>query len=88
MLRCAENGAWVELADLEIKRRAALAAVTAPGDATACDRYTEAIQHILALDQRTILLAQSGHAMLARQLQTLNIGRSAIRAYARQSYLR
>ena len=79
MLRCAENGEWLELADLEAKRRAVIATAVAPADT---DRYANAIQRILALDQRTMLLAQAGHATLAKQLQTLNIGRSAIHAYA------
>ncbi len=84
MLRCAERGDWLELAGLEAKRRALITAVMQPPEAAACAGYAPAAQRILDLDRRTLILAQAGHSSLAKQLQNINIGRSAVQAYAQQ----
>lgn len=84
MLRCAERGEWLELAALEIQRRDMIGTAP-PLEAAARDTYAQAVRHILAVDQRTAALAQAGHADLAKQLQNIHAGRSAIQAYARQA---
>jgi hypothetical protein len=84
MLSCAERGEWLELADLEAKRHALIAAAMQPPEAAARDSYVQAARRILALDQRTLALAQAGHSALAKQLQSINTGRNAVQAYAQQ----
>ena len=84
MLRCAERGEWLELADLEAKRQALITATMQPPEAAARSDYALAARRILDLDQRTQALAQAGHSALAKQLQSINTGRSAVQAYTQQ----
>ncbi len=85
MLRCAEAGEWLELAGLEHKRLALITMVMTPPDAATRDAYAQVARRILAIDQRTIALAQAGHSALGKQLQSINTGRSAVQAYAQQA---
>jgi hypothetical protein len=81
MLRCAERGEWLELADLETKRYALIAAAMPPPEAATSEAYARSVQRILDLDLRTQALAQAGHSSLAQQLRSINTGRSAVHAY-------
>ncbi len=81
MLRCAERGEWLDLADLETKRYAVIIAAMLPPEASAIAAYARSVQRILDLDQRTQALAQAGHSSLAKQLRSINTGRSAVLAY-------
>ena len=81
MLCCAEQGKWLELADLEARRYVLIAAAKPPLEVTAIPAYARSVQRILALDRRTQVLAQAGHSVLAKQLRGINIGRSAVHAY-------
>lgn len=85
MLCCAQQGEWLQLADLEIKRRALIETTMQTPAADAVEAYEIVARRLLALDQRTLALALAGQANLAQQLQTLNIGRNAVQAYAQQS---
>jgi hypothetical protein len=84
MLRCARAGEWLELAELEARRRDLIAIATAapPLSAQGQDNYRQTLQRVLLLDQQVIALAQSGHTALAKQLQTMSVGRNAVQAYA------
>jgi hypothetical protein len=84
MLRCAQDGEWLALAELEAKRRALIAVAMAalPDVAEDQDHYRQILQRVLRLDQQILPLAQAGHTELAKQLQTISVGRSAMQAYA------
>ena len=84
MLCCAQQGEWMRLAELEIARRALIATTMHAPEAGQAEAYGVAARRLLALDQRTFELAQAGQTSLAKQLQTFNVGRNAIQAYARQ----
>lgn len=81
MLRCAERGEWLELADLEAKRYVLITAAMPPSEAATSEAYARSVQRILDLDLRTQALAQAGHSSLAKQLRSINTGRSAVHAY-------
>lgn len=86
MLSHAEAAEWLELAALENQRRALIAGnlQAAPDDASTAE-YAGTLQRLLALDARIMALAQAGHSALAKQLQAIGLGRSAVQAYAQQS---
>lgn len=81
MLCCAEQGKWLELADLEVKRHALITAAKLSPGVTTIAAYARSVQRILDIDRRTQALAQAGHSALAKQLRGIYIGRSAVHAY-------
>ena len=83
MLRCAQAGEWLALAELEARRRDLIAVAMAAPPATTeeQDHYRKILQRVLRLDQQIMPLAQAGHAELAKQLQTITVGRNAVQAY-------
>lgn len=85
MLQCAEQGDWLQLAGLESQRRALIEKhMTQASVNETQGAYAEAARRILALDERTMSLALAGRSSIAKQIQTFNIGRSAVHAYAQQ----
>lgn len=85
MLQCAEAGDWLELARLEIERRALIERdmTRLPASETQ-QAYAEAARRILTLDERTLSLALAGRVGIAEQLHAFNTGRNAVQAYAQQ----
>lgn len=81
MLRCAERGEWLQLADVEAQRYAFITAAMHLQDAEASEACAQSTRRILEIDQRTMALAQAGHSELAKQLRSINTGRNAVHAY-------
>ncbi len=84
MLGCAQQDEWLQLADLEIKRRALIETTMQTPAADAVEAYEIVTRRLLALDRCTIDLAQAGQSSLAKQMHALNTGRDAIQAYTQQ----
>ena len=85
LLRHAEAGEWLELAALENQRRALInTGMRAPPADVDCADYAQALQTLLSLDKQTMALAHAGQVELAKQLQVIGLGRSAVQAYAQQ----
>lgn len=85
MLRCAEQGDWLQLAALESQRRALIETHMALTPANGTAAYIHAARRLLTLDERTLSLAIAGRASVAKQIQTFNTGRHAVQAYTQQS---
>ncbi len=85
MLKTAREGDWLALLEQETRRRPLLADVFAAPQAFPPHEVNAMITEVLRLDREIAALGEAGRRDLAAQLQALQYGQRAQRAYGQAS---